>query len=271
MQSNTPRRTFATASSRTIRRLALCWILGSATLTLGGCVSHQTYENARHEATASANELAQVQAEIQSLEQQRDTTQAANQRDERILGNLKGELQQIRTSFDQIRKSNQAKLAALQHNLAALHARHQVMLKEITETKRYEKRLEALTAQHEHELAATPAGPVTHMTAVEGLSQEPHMVAVITPQSPQVDRSSTTSSPAPAPSQLDAPAAASMNQPAATPQATAALVATLAPPSTPAKSAEAPAAPSAPSASRNDSWFSSMTGWLTSIFDWLWT
>ncbi|MBI4001900.1 MAG: DUF4200 domain-containing protein [Nitrospira defluvii] len=276
MQSITLRRTLIAASRGNIRRVALCWMVGSAVLLLGGCVSQQTYDSARHGAKARANELAQAQAEIQSLEQQRDTTHAANQRDERTLGNLKSELQKIQTSFDQIRKTNQAKLAALQHNIAALRARHQAMLKEISETKRYEKKLEALTAQHEREMATTPSGPEAHVTTVDGLPQEPHMVAVITPQSPQADRSSSSSSPAPAPSQLDAPAAPSINPSAVTPQATAAAVAAPAPPSIPAKTAQAPVTtPSpntnAPSAPQNDSWFSSMTGWLTSIFDWLWT
>ena len=139
MQSITPRRTLVTVFPRNIRRIALCWMVGSAALTLGGCVSQQTYESARHEAKTRANELAQTQAEIQSLEQQRDATHAANQRDERTLGNLKSELKKIQTSFDQIRKTNQTKLTALQHNIAALRARHQAMLKEITETKRYQR------------------------------------------------------------------------------------------------------------------------------------
>lgn len=276
MQSITPRRTLVTVFPRNIRRIALCWMVGSAALTLGGCVSQQTYESARHEAKTRANELAQTQAEIQSLEQQRDATHAANQRDERTLGNLKSELKKIQTSFDQIRKTNQTKLTALQHNIAALRARHQAMLKEITETKRYQKRLDALTAQHEPERANMPASPEVHVTTVESIPQEQHMVAVITPQSPQMDSSSTSSYPAPAPSQLDASPSASVNPAVATPQTAAAVVPAHTPSSAPAKPAPAPVATlststSAPSVPHNDSWFSSMTGWLTSIFDWFWT
>ena len=77
------------------------------------------------------NELAQTQAEIQSLEQQRDATHLANQRDERALANLKSEMKKIQVSYDQLHKTNQAKLAALEHNIAALRSRHQAMLKEI--------------------------------------------------------------------------------------------------------------------------------------------
>ncbi|MEP7153655.1 MAG: hypothetical protein ABI856_18285, partial [Nitrospira sp.] len=235
MQSITPRRRFTIASPRNIRWVVLCCMVGSAILSLEGCVSQQTYETARQEATARANELAQAQAEIQSLEQQRDATHAANQRDERTLVNLKSELQKIKSSFDQIRKTNQVKLAALDHHLAALRARHQAMLKEISETKRYEKKLEALTAQHERELATTSAGPEAHATPVDGLPQKPHMVAVITPESPQVGDASSFSSPAPAPAQLGAPPAAGANPVAPALLTTVAAVAAPAPSNIPAK------------------------------------
>ncbi|MBA3754355.1 MAG: hypothetical protein H0X01_09520 [Nitrospira sp.] len=276
MQSITPYRTFATAPLRNIQRVALGWMLGCAVLTLAGCVSQQTYESARHEANARSNELAQARAEIQSLEQQRDTSHAANQRDERMLGNLKSELSKIHTSFDQIRKTNQSKLAVLQHNIAALRARHQAMLKETTETKRYEKRLEALTAQHKHEMAATPAGPEAHVTTVEGSLQGQHMVAVITPQSPPMDHSSMSTSASPAPSHSDASPAAVLPPIAPIPAATAAVVTASEAPSDPPKTVQASVTSrsshtSAPSASQDDSWFSSMTAWLTSLFDWLWT
>jgi hypothetical protein len=46
----------------------------------------------------------------------------ANQRDERALAALKSELRQIQASYDQIHKANQAKLALLEHNIAALRA-----------------------------------------------------------------------------------------------------------------------------------------------------
>ena len=128
-------------------------------MMLGGCVSQQTYETARHEVKTRATELAQTQADIQSLEQQREETHLANQREERSLATLKGELKKIQLAYEQLHKSNQAKLAALEYSIVALRARHQAMLKEISETKRIEKRLEALTAQHEHTMATTPSGP----------------------------------------------------------------------------------------------------------------
>ena len=84
MQSITPRRRFTIASPRNVRWVVLCWMVGSVILSLGGCVSQQTYDTPDRR-QARANELAQAQAEIQSLEQQRDTTHAANQRDERTL------------------------------------------------------------------------------------------------------------------------------------------------------------------------------------------
>ena len=274
MQAITPRPIPATASPRNIRPITLCWMLGIAALMLGGCVSKQTYETARHEVKTRAGELAQTQADIQSLEQQRDEMHLANQREERSLATLKGELKKIHMDYDQLHKSNQAKLAVLEHNIAALRARHQAMLKEISETKRIEKRLEALTAQHEHTMATTQSGSEARVTTVDGSPQEPHMVAVITPQSPQVDSTPTLAAPAPTASQAPAPPAASVATIPAVPQP-APVVAAPASPSTPAKAAQAPAAPQAPrpataAASQDESWFSSVTGWFTSFFDWIW-
>ncbi|MDP9133140.1 MAG: hypothetical protein M3M98_08410 [Nitrospirota bacterium] len=272
MQSITPHRTFVTVPSRNIQRIALGWMLGGTVLTLAGCVSQQTYESARHEAKARSNELAQAQAEIQSLEQQRDGSHMANQRDERMLANLKSELSKIHASFDQIRKTNQSKLTVLQHNIAALRARHQAMLKEIAETKRYEKRLEALTAQYKQEMAATPVGPEAHMTTVEGSFQE-HMVAVITPQSPTGESSSMSTSAAPTPAQSNASPAAVMPPTAPLLPATTAVGTVSAASSDSPKTSQASVTSShisAPSTPQDD-WFSSMTEWLTSLFDWLWT
>lgn len=276
MQSITLRRTFTASSPLSIRLIVLCWMIGGAVMTLGGCVSQQTYESARQEAKTRAQELAQAQAEIQSLEQQRDAIHASNQRDERMLGNLKSELQNIQASYDLIRKSNQAKLATLQHSIAALQARHQAMLRENSETKRYGKKLEALTAQHERELATLPAGPDTYVTTVNGLPQESRMVAVITPQSPQPGGSLPSSSAAPISSQLEATPVPSTSPSASPARTTSASVAPPASPSIPANTAQvtvptAPATTNTSPAPQNESWFSSMTGWLTSLFDWLWT
>jgi len=241
---------------------------------LGGCVSQQTYETARHEVKTRAAELAQTQADIQSLEQQREETHLANQHEERSLATLKSELKKIQLAYEQLHKSNQAKLTALEYSMAALRARHQAMLKEISETKRIEKRLEALTAQHEHTMAATQSGPEARVTPVDGSPQEPHMVAVITPQTPQVDSRPNPAAPAPAASLAPAPPAASAATTPAVPQP-APVVATPPSPSTPAKAAQAPAAPQAPrpataAAPQDESWFSSVTGWFTSLFDWIW-
>jgi len=242
-------------------------MLGVAALMLGGCVSQQTYETARHEVKTRATELAQTQADIQSLEQQREETHLANQREERSLATLKGELKKTQLAYEQLHTSNQAKLASLEYNIAALRARHQAMLKEISETKRIEKRLEALTAQHEHTMATTQSGPETRVTMVDGSPQEPHLVAVITPQSPQVDSTPTASQPS-------TPPAASAATTPAVPQP-APIVAAPAPPNVPVKVAQAPAAPQTPrpataAAPQDESWFSSVTGWFTTLFDWIW-
>ena len=276
MQSTTPSPICLTASPTIIQQIALGCLVGAAALTLGACVSPQTYESAQQEGKARAYELAQVQADIQGLEQQRDAAHAANQHDERALGVLKNELRTIQTSFDQIKKDNQARLAELQHRIAVLRARHQLMIKEISETKRHDKQLEALTAKREQAMAPSQSGSDAHVTTVDGHPSEPRMVAVITPRPPQSDALSSSSiSPAPSPSPQDVPAAAIMNPPPATLHATSTVSAVPVPAGTPAKPALVTpanaASASVPPAPQHDSWFSTMTEWLATMFDWLWS
>jgi hypothetical protein len=256
------------------RRIALSWMVGSVALTLG-CVSHQTYNSVRQEVKEQSTALAQTQAEIQVLEQQRDDAHAANKRDEQTLADLRSEIAKIQASYDQIQTANQAKLAALRHNITALRARHQAMLKEISETKRYEKKLQAITEQQAREIKRQPAGPDAHVIPADNVSPEQHLVAVITPQSSGTDNHATllgTTPPQAADKQT-----ANVIPPIVAPQATPAIVATSAVPGTPAKITPAASVatpsrtPAAPSTPQDDSWFSSLTGWLTSLFDWLWT
>jgi outer membrane murein-binding lipoprotein Lpp len=165
MQVITPRPILATASPRNIRPIALFWMLGVGTLMLGGCVSQQTYETARHEVKTRATELAQTQADIQSLEQQREETHLANQREERSLATLKGELKKIQLAYEQLHKSNQAKLAALEYSIVALRARHQAMLKEISETKTDRETAGSAhgpTRTHDGDNTIRPGGPCDH-------------------------------------------------------------------------------------------------------------
>lgn len=274
MQSITPCPQPAPVSSLNIRAVTLYWMLGSAALTLGGCVSQQTYDTARHEVKARAGELAQTQADIQGLEQERDAAHLANQREERALANLKGELKKIQTSYDQLHKANQAKLALLEHNIAALRARHQAMLKEISETKRIEKRLEALTAQRERTMATQQSGPEAHVTTVDNTPEAPHLVAVITPQPSQPEASPALPT-APAPSSSTPAAPATNVAPAPAPSQSTPVVAPPTAPAAPAKVTPTPAAPAAPrpataAAPQEESWLSSVTGWFSSLIDWLW-
>ncbi|MCE7978254.1 MAG: hypothetical protein DYH03_14185 [Nitrospira sp. NTP1] len=228
----------------------LCWMVGGAALMLGGCVSQQTYDSARHEVKERAGELAQTQADIHSLEQERDAAHLANQRDERALATLKSELKQIQGSYDQLHKANQAKLALLEHNIAALRARHQAMMKEISETKRIEKRLETLTTLRERTMAT------------------------ITPQPSQAKTPSALPTPAAAPSPTTpAPSATVVPAPSTPPSAPA--VAAPAASNAPANVSQAAAAPPAPrpvptATPQDESWFSSVTGWFSSLIDWLW-
>ena len=276
MQPMTPCSRAANVSALTPRAMTLCWIVGSAAVILGGCVSQRTYDTAKHEVKTRANELTQVQSDIHGLEQQREEAHLANQRDERALNALKSELKKIQASYDQIHKANQAKLALLEHNIATLRARHQAMLKEIGETKRLEKRVEALTSEREQAAAPVDAGTDAHATMIDHAQPAPPMVAVLTPPSPLVESATSSSAPAAAPAPTPAPAPAPANlAPSATVPQPASVVAPATPAPAPAKVAQAPAAtpaprPTAPPVPQEESWLSSVSGWFSSLFNWIW-
>lgn len=237
----------------------------------GGCVSHRTYDAAKHDLKSTANELAQTQSDIHGLEQQREEAHLANQRDERALAALKGELKSIQASYDQIHKANQAKLALLEHNIVTLRARHQAMLKEIGETKRLEKRIETLEAERGQSMAPVDAAADGHATMIDHAQPAPAMIAVVTPEPVSVE--SAPDSPAPtAPVQPTVPPSASLTSPATTP---APVVAPATASPAPTKVAQAPSAPPAPrpataAAPQEESWFSSVTGWFSSLLNWIW-
>ncbi len=274
MQPMTPSSRAATPSALTPRAITLCCIVGSAALMLVGCVAQRTYDAAKQEVTARAGELAQTQSDIKGLEQEREEAHLANQRDERALAAIKSELKQIQASYDQIHKANQAKLALLEHNIAALRARHQAMVKEIGETKRLEKRLEALTAEREQTMAPVEAPTDAHATMIDHVQPAPPIVAVLTPQPSPAESSTASPAPAATPTQTSAPTAANL-APATTVPQPAPTVAPPAPSPAPAQVAQAPVAPAAPrpataTAPQEDSWFSSVTGWFSSLLNWIW-
>lgn len=276
MQPMTPSSRAATLSALTPRAITLCCIVGSAALMLGGCVAQRTYDAAKQEVTAKAGELAQTQSDIKGLEQEREEAHLANQRDERALAAIKSELRQIQASYDQIHKANRAKLALLEQNIAALRARHQAMVKEIGETKRLEKRLEALTAEREQTMAPVNAPTDAHATMIDHVQPAPPMVAVLTPQPGTGESSTASPAPAtdPAPAQTSTPTAAHLASPPTAPQP-ATTVAPSTPSPAPTKVAQAPvtspgARPATAAAPQEESWFSSVTGWFSSLLNWIW-
>ncbi|MBX3235610.1 MAG: hypothetical protein KF814_05615 [Nitrospiraceae bacterium] len=252
----------------------LAWIAGTILLPMVGCVSTNTYEAARQQAKERYGELARTQADIQGLERQRDALHSTNRQDEQSLSNLQNELKNIQAAYAKIQKTNRDKLAALQQNIAALRARHQAMLKEISDTKRQENKLKSVTNTYEKVMGKTLDGPETQAEPISGAAPEQKLVAVVTPQSnpaeaPQAPASSAAASrpdliappaaPVPAPASAPAPATSSA------PATQAPEVAKAAPPA-PRPTAQPVAQP----APQDESWLSSLTAWFSSLLDWIW-
>jgi hypothetical protein len=212
-----------------------------------------------------------MKADIQALEVERDTLHTANKRDEQSLGNLRAELKKIQATYDEIQKANRDKLAALQHSVAALRARHQSMLKEIRESKYQEERLKSITSTYEKIIGQRPDSPQAQATSMDGLMPEQKLVASVTPQVGAADASpAAPTSPAPGQSSdlmSPSPSAAAVKAVSPTPATSASIPS---PSSEPVKAAPSPARSAQQAPSQEQSWLSNLTAWLTSWFDWIW-
>ncbi len=270
MNPNMLRPSTQTGFLQTRRLPHLAWIVGTVLLPLVGCVSTNTYEAARQEAKQRYGELARTQADIQGLERQRDALHSTNRQDEQSLSNLQSELKKIQASYAQIQKANREKLAALQHSIAALRARHQAMLKEISDTKRQEQKLKSITSTYEKVMGKPLDGPEAQAAPIGGMAPDQKLIAVVTPQPAPADAlQAPASSPAAAHPDMVAPPTASAPAPAAAPVPGASTT-----PAAPAPEAAKMATPVSPSTAQptpqEESWFSSLTAWFSSLFDWIW-
>ncbi|QOJ34521.1 MAG: hypothetical protein HRU82_05960 [Nitrospira sp.] len=266
----------ATMCARTIRRATIGCLVGGTALILSACVSQHTYSQVKQQANAQADELTEAQTAIQELERERDRLHATNRREELALAKLKQEIKEVQVSYEDIHKANQAKLETLRLNIANLRARYQTMLREINQTKQLERRLEAVTARYEQEMAKQPAAQAVIPTSGTEGHQDLDLVAVITPQPSQIQLStSAAGSTSQAGEAAEAPGNSSPG-PALAPQlqpptasATSPATAAAKPPL--AAAGPKPVSPAAAHApAQEESWFSNFTGWLTSLLDWLW-
>jgi hypothetical protein len=242
-------------------------------VSLVGCVSKSRYESVATEMDGLRTDLAQGQAEVKALEQQRDTLQKLNLDGERLLAAIRTELQRARAGYEEY-KAEQGRLEVLKAKAKALQTEQQKHLQGMKAAKREEVKMQAVIDRYEKEMQQVPdIGDVLRVSqSSEPKEDGSRLVATVTPlasdplssMNAAPSKAQPASSPAPEPhlaatgAVAPAPAATAVSAPA---PAAPAQTATAKPPAVPASNPhQAPV---------DESWMGSFTGWLSSLWGWL--
>ena len=246
-------------------------------VSLVGCVSKSRYESVATEMDGLRAELARGQAEVQSLEQQRDALQKLNRDGERLLAAIRTELQRARAGYEEY-KAEQSRLESLKAKAKALQSEQQKHMQGMKAAKREELKMQAVIDRYEKDMQQVPdIGDVLRISqSTESKDDSAKLVATVTPlasdrpspMSASPSKTQPASTPVPAPhvtASAVSPDPAAANTPAAV----------NAPAQAPAAPAQTEAAkpPVAPASNRHqapaeESWIGSVTGWLSSLWGW---
>lgn len=239
-------------------------------VSLVGCVPQSQYETVTAEMEGLRGELIRAEENIQTLEQQKEALHKLNTEGEKLLTNIKAELQQARVAYAEYR-AEQNRLEGLKAKARALQSEYAKHMQGIKAAKRDQLKMQAVIDRYEREMEQAPdINDMLRISQATEASGEPaRLVATVTPlpsagSSPAAHvqaaaiastapsaAATAVGSPAPSPSVTPAAAPAQSPQPAAVP------VPSVTPNPTPQ------------SVPANDSWISNLTGWLSSLWGWL--
>jgi hypothetical protein len=243
---------------------------------LDGCVSKSRYDAVTVEMNDLRAELLRAGEEIRALEQQRDAVQKLNLDGERLLAALRAEGQQARARHAEY-QAEQARLeAALKAKAQALHSEHIKRVQEVKAAKREALKMQAVVDRYEKEMRELPdIGDMLKVSQVTDANRDSsRLMATVTPlpagTSTTTNTGKTPIQPTPSPSIPSGEqtyAAISPPAPAGgTAQPLPASVQTST--ATPAPAGAAPPSKSQP-APQEEYWFGTFTGWLSSLWGWL--
>ncbi|HEU4684733.1 MAG TPA: hypothetical protein VFS39_09565 [Nitrospira sp.] len=212
-------------------------LLGLTLFLMSGCVMQSTYDAAVMDLNAAQAELASAKAHKQALSEEVAALEKATQDATRTAEEAVAALRQAKEAAEAEKKAADDRIAKLKHTVMQLTAVQQSMLKAMDAAKQDARALKAAADMYQGRLEQAD-GPRMSSFASAG-SGDP------APQSPPDAQS-------PSPSLI-------------TPPAASAVAPTSASESAPAKTA-APSPMNAPSAATDDSWLSSIIGWLLSLW-----
>lgn len=225
----------------------LCALLASL-----GCVTQQTYDQARSEADSLARSLAGEQADLQALEQELSTLQRATRATEAELGQLHAAMQRAMEEAALTRQRSDEKIAALQTQAAALVNQSRAMRRELAEAKQENVSLQASVAQYKSDLqemrpsfSSGLAAPAALPRPEPSAAGSPSPTPTAAPSAPPVLTPTTPPTP---PGQTTAAQTAADGDAGAKPITTR---------------------PTKPTQEADSSWTGLIKGWVSSIWDWI--
>ena len=239
-------------------------------LSLVGCVSQSTYDTATSEADDIRTELNRTRMEIQTLEEQKEGLHKLALKGETVLAGIRTELQRARESYAQ-HKAKLNKLSALQDKARTLSQQRTTYTQDIKTAKKNAVKLQADINRYEKEVGLIPGGveslKVSQTSEVS--SDTSKIVATVsplssipspTPPNPNLPQSDSTPSPIlpvvtsqVSPQSPDVSAFPTQSQPS---KPVSAITAS----TTPAPRPQQPV---------DESWIASLSGWFSSVWDWL--
>jgi len=241
-------------------------------LSLVGCVSQSTYESATSEADNLRMELNRVRMEIGTLEEQKEGLHKLALKGETVLAGIRSELQRARESYaEHNAKLNQ--LSALQDKARTLSQQRNAYSQDIKTAKKNAIKLQADIKRYEREVGLIPDGVESLQVSqtFEVDSSTPKIVATVSPLSSMPSPTSLNPTPNLPPSGSTPSAILPVGTSKASPQLPE--VSTVPPPSQPSKPISGPAVSTAAAPHQqqpaDESWIASLSGWFSSIWDWL--
>lgn len=217
------------------------WLVWAALLAVTGCVEESRYQAVTAEVEQLKADVERMQAEVKVLDRQMTSLRALNHEEEATLAELQNQLRKEQDADTHTSQEYEERLATLQAKADTLLSQNRTLLREMREAKKQEASLQALVTRYEKELNSPESG----------------LENVTIPLVPQPDLSTgpgtaTQSSPA-MPPPAETLASAPAPQPPPPPQTQTSAPAQTAPP---------------PTGESNESWWSTIKDWLSTIWSW---
>lgn len=226
------------------------WLVWTALLAVTGCVEESRYQAVTAEVEQLKTDVERMEAEVKVLDRQMTSLRALNHEEEATLADVQNRLRKEQDTDTRTSQEYEERLATLQTRADTLLNQNRTLQREMRQAKKQEASLQALVTKYEKELNSPEPG---FENATSSLVPQPDLST-----GPGTATQSSRTTPPPPDTLASAPAP----QPQPPPQT-----------QTPAPAQTAPPAPvpqpQPPTGESNESWWSTIKDWLSTVWNWL--